>query len=100
MSTSVAIVNSGTVALDSAIRRAMTCWVRVSSWTLTSPLAVPVSETLAGGGGGGAGRGGGGGRGRGGLGLGRGCGRRGGGGRRLGRRRLGRRGGLGSAAGG
>src|SRR4051794_10027596 len=47
MSTSVAMVNSGTVALDSAIRRAMTCWVRVSSWTLTSPLAVPVSATLA-----------------------------------------------------
>ena len=52
MSTSVAIVNSGTVALDSAIRRAMTCWVRVSSWTLTSPFAVPVSAMLAGAGGG------------------------------------------------
>ena len=51
MSTSVAIVNSGTVALDSAIRRAMTCWVRESSWTLTSPFAVPVSAMLAGGGG-------------------------------------------------
>ena len=48
MSTSVAIVNSGTVALDSAMRRAMTCWVRESSWTLTSPFAVPVSATLAG----------------------------------------------------
>ena len=38
MSTSVAIVNSGTVALDSAIRRAMTCWVRVSSWTVDVAL--------------------------------------------------------------
>src|SRR4051812_39242009 len=55
MSTSVAMVNSGTVALDSAIRRAMTCWVRVSSWTLTSPLAVPVSATLAAGAAGAAG---------------------------------------------
>ena len=58
MSTSVAIVNSGTVALDSAIRRAMTCWVRESSWTLTSPFAVPVSAMLAGGGGRRRGRGG------------------------------------------
>ena len=54
MSTSVAIVNSGTVALDSAIRRAMTCCVRVSSWTLTSPFAVPVSAMLAATAGGGA----------------------------------------------
>src|SRR5215207_11232540 len=54
MSTSVLIVNSGTVALDSAMRRAMTCCVRVSSWTVTSPLAVPASATTAGGGGGAA----------------------------------------------
>ncbi len=54
MSTSVLIVNSGTVALDSAMRRAMTCWVRVSSWTVTSPLAVPVSAAAGAAGGGAA----------------------------------------------
>ena len=41
MSISAWSVNSGTVALASAMRRAMTCWVRVSSCTRTSPLAVP-----------------------------------------------------------
>jgi hypothetical protein len=45
MSTSVWMVKSGTVARDSAIRRATTCWVRVSSSILTSPLAVPRSVT-------------------------------------------------------
>ena len=43
MSTSERSVNSGTVAFDSAIRRAMTCWMRVSSTSVMSPLAVPVS---------------------------------------------------------
>ena len=40
MSISACSVNSGTVALASAIRRAMTCWVRLSSCTRTSPLTL------------------------------------------------------------
>ena len=55
MSISVRSVNSGTVAFDSAIRRAMTCWMRVSSWTVMSPFAVPVSVGTAAGAGAGAG---------------------------------------------
>ena len=47
MSTSAWRVNSGTVALASAMRRAMTCWVRVSSCTRTSPLAVATSAGAA-----------------------------------------------------
>ncbi len=39
MSISMSSVKSGIVALDSAIRRATTCCVRVSSATTTSPLA-------------------------------------------------------------
>ena len=40
MSTSIWSVKSGIVAFDSAIRRAIVCWVRVSSTTVVSPLAV------------------------------------------------------------
>ena len=46
MSTSATSVNSGIVAFDSAIRRATTCCVRVSSTTDTSPFVVPVSATF------------------------------------------------------
>ena len=40
MSISVCSVNSGIVAFASAIRRAIVCWVRVSSRIVVSPLAV------------------------------------------------------------
>ena len=40
MSISVWSVNSGIVAFASAIRRAIVCWVRVSSTIVVSPLAV------------------------------------------------------------
>ena len=43
MSTSMDSVKCGIVALDSAIRRAMSCWMREGSCVVTSPLAVPVS---------------------------------------------------------
>ena len=41
-------VKSGTVARDSAIRRATSCWVRVSSTIVTSPLAVAMAGSGAG----------------------------------------------------
>ena len=52
MSISVVSSNVGIVARDSAMRRAISPWMRVSSSTVTSPFAVPVSEIDAGGGGG------------------------------------------------
>ena len=47
MSTSSVRTNSGAVALDSAIRRAIVCWSRVSSSIVVSPLPVVASPDLA-----------------------------------------------------
>ncbi len=48
MSTLARSVNAGTVARDSAIRRAISCCARVSSVTVTSPFAVLASAARAG----------------------------------------------------
>ena len=45
MSTSIWSVKSGIVAFDSAIRRAIVCWVRDSSMPVVSPLAVATPST-------------------------------------------------------
>ena len=47
MSTSSVRTNSGAVALDSAIRRAIVCWSRVSSSIVVSPRPVVASPDLA-----------------------------------------------------
>src|SRR6478672_8096640 len=47
MSTSTCREKSGTVALDSAIRRAIVCWVRVSSTVVVAPLAVVTAASPA-----------------------------------------------------
>ena len=45
MSTSICSEKSGIVAFDSAILRAIVCWVRVSSTIVVSPLAVVTPDT-------------------------------------------------------
>src|SRR3954471_6937398 len=47
MSTSIDSVQCGIVAFDSAIRRAMICWIRDGSSTVTSPLPVCAFAGLA-----------------------------------------------------
>ena len=47
MSTSICSEKSGIVAFDSAIRRAIVAWVRVSSTTVVSPLAVATPSSTA-----------------------------------------------------
>src|SRR3954468_21822544 len=48
MSTSVDSVKCGIVAFDSAIRRAMICWIREGSSTVTSPLPVSPAGAFVG----------------------------------------------------
>ena len=47
MSTSICSEKSGIVAFDSAIRRAIVAWVRVSSTTVVSPFAVATPSSTA-----------------------------------------------------
>src|SRR3954451_17073985 len=47
MSTSIDSVKCGIVAFDSAIRRAMICWIREGSSTVTSPLPVSPAGALS-----------------------------------------------------
>ena len=48
MSMSMETSKSGTVARDSAMRRATTCWVRLGCWTVASPLLPPPEAAAAG----------------------------------------------------
>ena len=47
MSISACSEKSGIVAFDSAIRRAIVCWVRVSSTTVVSPLALATRSAMS-----------------------------------------------------